>query len=451
MSMSHSNDGVEAGGVPAEALTVGELNRTVKRVLRAGADRFPKYVVGEVADVNRYSFGTFFELRDPNAEPVISCLGWADALSAVDHELDPGTTVVVEASVDFYPDRGDCQLLVADFWPVGESERQEELAAVRERLTADGVFDPAQSQTPPDYPNCVGLVTSPSGSAREDVWSAINGRSPRTDVKLFGATVQGDRAVSSLVAGVSRLADDPDIEVIIITRGGGSDTDLWCFNAEPLARCVADAATPVIAAIGHEDDDTIVEEAADRRAMTPTEAGVVATTPIDRVLADLATSERRIDDTYTDITDERTEALDRRIENGLTAVEYRHSRRESTRDRVLELERRIATGYAALVTSRLDRLDQRIDRGLRDIARETETTSATRDLQRRQVADLEARIDAAYESRVVAGLDRFDQRIDFATADLKATRRATQAQRLRVAVAVLLLILILVVSATMVA
>ncbi|ESS10652.1 MAG: hypothetical protein A07HR60_02667, partial [uncultured archaeon A07HR60] len=154
---------------------------------------------------------------------------------------------------------------------------------------------------------------------------------------------------------------------------------------------------------------------------------------------------------YTDITDERTEALGRRIENGLRAVEYRHSQRESTRDRVLELERRIATGYTTLVTSQLDRVDRRIDRGFRDLARETETTSATRDLQRRQVADLEARIDAAYESRVAAGLDGFDQRIDFASADLKATRRATQAQRLRVAVAVLLILLILVVSATMIA
>ncbi len=443
--MNNPDHVLGATEIPAGAVTVGELNGAVERVLRESAGQFPEYVVGETVETSEYPFGTFFDLQDVASDPVISCVVWADTLSSIEYELQSGTEVVVEATVDFYPDRGDCQLLVSDFWPVGESDRREELAAVRERLTAEGIFADEHKQTLPEYPQCVGVVTSPTGSAREDVCTAISDRSPRADVKLAGATVQGDRAVPSMVAGLTRVDADPDTETIVLTRGGGADTDLWCFNAEPLVRCVADCSTPVIVAVGHEDDDTLVERVADVRAMTPTEAGVVATTPATRTLEDLRTLERRVEETYTALLETELKALDRRIGTAVTTIQHRQSQRESVRERVSEVEQRITAAYAALVERRLHDTQQRIERAFDGVTQTHETSVRMAKTQREQLADLEARIDTAYQSRVNTALTRLDRRINIASVHRQAEIRTAEVHRLRIAVVAVVLIFVAVV------
>lgn len=260
-----------------KAWTVTRLNAEIESVLKDASERFPTYVVGEVSEVNPYGFGTFFELRDLDEEAVISCVAWSSAIERFDHDLEDGTEAVVRASVDFYAERGNTQLSVIDYWPVGDSERSQALAALRSKLDAEGLFDDDRKRPLPEYPDHVGVVTSLSGSAREDFEQAVRERSPGVTITLCGASVQGDNAVRSLVGAIQTLDADPEVDVLVVTRGGGSDTDLWCFNEEPVVRTIADCTTPTVVAVGHEDDETLAEAVADRRAMTPTAAGVEAT------------------------------------------------------------------------------------------------------------------------------------------------------------------------------
>jgi exodeoxyribonuclease VII large subunit len=203
---------------------------------------------------------------------------------------------------------------VSGYWPLGESARQQELAQLRAELDDEGLFDPERKRPIPDYPRRIGLVTSLSGSAREDVWTTVTKRSPRTDVLLCGATVQGEDAVPSLLDAINRLDQDPEIETLVVTRGGGSDVDLWSFNAEPLVRRIANCTTSVVVAVGHEDDDTLAEAAADRRAKTPTEAGVIATSQFQELRTELGSLEGRIARAHDSLVTSRLDGLERRIE-----------------------------------------------------------------------------------------------------------------------------------------
>ncbi len=450
--------------LPDGAWTVGQLNEEIQQTLKAQRGRFPTHIVGEIAEVDDYEFGSFFQLRDLSEEPSISCLAWANEVASFDHDIEAGTEAVVEATVDFYPERGDCQLLVSGYWPVGESNRQRELEQLETQLAAEGLFEQQQKKELPAHPDCIGLVTSPAGSAREDVWGTVSERSPRTEVRLCGATVQGDGAVPSLLDAIDRLDRDPDIETLIVTRGGGSDTDLWSFNAEPLVRRIGACSTPVVVAIGHEDDETLVEAAADARAMTPTEAGVLATTRVEERLEQLAVLERRVGRGYQAVVESRLETLDRRIESAHEALTRATQQREATRDRARELARRIGFAYRGLVERRLDTLERGVERDYRRLAttrvdalehrldtalseRElaAESEAATARTTRRRLDDLEHRIEGAFRARATRELDDLDHRIDRAYREVEASARAAAsertARRLRVVVAVLAVLL----------
>jgi exodeoxyribonuclease VII large subunit len=461
------------GELPDSAWTVGQLNREIDEALEDQSNRFPTHIVGEIAEVSDYGFGTFFELRDLADDPSISCLAWAGDVDSFEHDLTAGTEAVVEATVDFYPDRGDCQLLVSGYWPLGESTRQQELKQLRAQLAGEGLFDEAARQPIPDHPDCIGLVTSPAGSAREDVWATVSERSPRTEVCLCGATVQGEDAVPSLLGAIERLDRDPAVETLILTRGGGSDADLWSFNAEPLVRKVGACSTPVVVAIGHEDDETLVEAAADARAMTPTEAGVVATTPTEEVLEQLAVLERRIDHGYRTLVESRLEALDRRVGSAHEALTRQVQRRDAVRDRAADLDRRIGLAYGGLVESRLDTLEREIEQSARalagvrldaledrldtamvDLELAAESDAATARATRHRLDDIRARIESAYRARTTRELDDIERRIDHAYRQVRADTRVDEseraARRLRFVVAALAVVLVLVAGVALV-
>ena len=457
-------DSEGAAELPDSAWTVGQLNEEIQQALEAQRGRFPTHIVGEIAEVDSYDFGSFFELRDLEDEPSISCLAWAREVASFDHDLEPGTEAVVEATVDFYPDRGDCQLLVSSYWPVGESSRQQELDQLEAQLAAEGLFEEQRKQPLAAHPDCIGLVTSPAGSAREDVWGTVSERSPRTEVRLCGATVQGDSAVPSLIEAIDRLDRDPEVETLIVTRGGGSDTDLWSFNAEPLVRRIAACSTPVVVAIGHEDDETLVEAAADARAMTPTEAGVLATTRVEERLEGLGVLEQRIDHGYQTVVESRLEALDRRIESAHGALTRATQQREATRDRAQDLARRIGLAYQGLVEHRLEALERGVERDYRRLAvtrlnaleERLDTALAERELAAqseaatvqatgRRLADLEHRIDGAFRARAAGELGDLEHRIDRAYREVEASARVAASERatrrLRIVVAVLAVLL----------
>jgi exodeoxyribonuclease VII large subunit len=447
MSGVDDESGAGAEHVEEQAWSVARLNREIKDALQDADDRFPTYVVGEISEVNPYSFGTFFQLRDIEEEAVISCLAWADDVETFEADLEDGSAAVVRGSVDFYPDGGETRLMVSDYWPVGEADRSQQLEKLREELAEDGLLDAEAKQPLPVYPDRIGLVTSPSGSAREDFTGAVHERSPGVPIALCGATVQGDGAVPSLVGAIRRLDRDGAVDVIVVTRGGGSDANLWCFNEEPVVRVIADCTTPVLVAVGHEDDETLAEAVADHRAMTPTEAGVDAVADMDAVRKGVARLEKRIDSAYKGRVDGGLESYDHRIDTAMSALRQRVANRRATYQRAADLEHRIETAYETLVADSLDGLDTRLDTALTEVEHVAETDAVTARAARGRVGDLEARIDSAYRARVDRELDALETRIDGAYRDIEADARieagTREAKRLRLVVLVLLAVLLL--------
>ena len=432
--------------IQGDVWSVAELNEAIQDVVQAANDAFPTYVVGEVADVSTYSYGTFFELRDVEADAVISCLVWASRRASFEYDIEEGTAAIVRAQVDFYAERGNMQLLVANYWPVGESDRAQALAELRASLEEEGLLEEDRKQTLPGYASCIGLVTSRSGSAIEDFTTAVNDRSPRVEIRLCAATVQGDGAVPALVGAVRRLERDPYVEVIVVTRGGGSDTDLWCFNEEPVVRAIADCATPVVVAVGHEDDETLAEAVADRRAMTPTDAASATTRDVSEVRRELCHLETRVDSAYTGLVVETMDDYERRVEAGYVAVKQAVAAQVATLQRAADLERRVSTAYRTLVAETLASLDRVIDDAVRSIEHAAETDAVTARAARGRVGDLEARIDRAYHANVDRKLDVLERRVEDAYRDVETDAKVragtTEARRLRIVVAVLLVLLV---------
>lgn len=438
---------VDTTEVPSGTWSVARLNDEIESVLQAADGRFPEYVVGEISEVSQYDFATFFQFRDIEADAVISCLAWSHAVAGFDHDLEEGAAAVVRASVDFYPERGDTQLIVTDYWPVGDSDRAQALEELRAALEAEGLLADDRKQSLPPYPDCVGVVTSPSGSAREDFTTAVHDRQPGVMIKLCGATVQGDAAVPSIVGAIQTLERDPDVEVLVITRGGGADSDLWCFNEEPVVRSIADCTKPVVVAVGHEDDETLSEAVADRRAMTPTDAGVSTVPELAVVIEAIARVERRIESAYRGFVDERLDEFERRLDAAETALEQRAAAVQAKRQRAVDLEQRVTTAYGTLVEDSLTGIDQRLTTAMQNLEHRAETEAVTARAARGRVADLEARIDQAYETRIHQDIDALERRIDTAYRDIETQAKidagTAEARRLRIVVAALLALLVL--------
>ena len=274
------------------AWSVSRLNDEIAKTLADAATRFPTYVVGEVSEVTTKPYGTFFTLQDVDSAETIQCIAWSSFRDQFADSITVDEEAIVRADVDFYTDGGRTQLNVKDYWAVGDSERAQELEALRAEFAAEGLFDADRKQPLPEYPSNIGVVTSLTGSAREDFQEAAHNRAPGVTVTVFGATVQGANAAPSLVSAVRQANADPDIDLIVVTRGGGADDTLWCFNEEPVVRAIADCDTPTIVAVGHEDDSTLAEDVADQAAITPTDAGIAATPDMTAVCERVQTVEK---------------------------------------------------------------------------------------------------------------------------------------------------------------
>ncbi|MEZ3165189.1 exodeoxyribonuclease VII large subunit [Halorubrum miltondacostae] len=429
------------------AWSVARLNNEIEAALESASNRFPTYVVGEVSDATAKGYGTFFTLRDVDGEETIQCIIWSSYRNRIDESITEGEEVIVRSDVDFYTDGGRTQLNVKNYWPVGDSERTQELETLRAELDQEGLFDTDRKQPLPPFPSNIGIVTSLMGSAREDVREAAWGRAPGVTLTFFGATVQGKNAPPSLVGAIRQADQEPDVDIIVVTRGGGADDTLWCFNEEPVVRAIADCQTPTVVGVGHEDDETLAEGVADTSAMTPTEAGTVATPAMSTVRDRVAEIERRLRTGYDAIVRDRLDAYDRRVDNAVVSIERAAENRRAQIQRAADLEQRLDTAYSTLTSTRLDNLDSRIDTAVQQREHAAETEAVTATATRRRVAGLEARIDQAYQTRVQRETERLDRRIERgyqdieSSTDIKAAQQ--QVRQLQIVVLVLLGLLVL--------
>ncbi len=254
--------------VRPRALGVGELTR----LLRAQVEpRFKDvWVAGEVASLRRQASGhLYFALKDDEAS--ISAVVWASQARRLPFALEEGLEVVARGFVEIYPPHGKYQLIVQELEPRGAGAQALLLKQIKERLQRDGLLDPARKRRLPFIPRRVGVATSPTGAALRDFLRVLHARYPNLPVLVSPCRVQGEGA-SAMVATSVRALCRAGCDVVVVTRGGGSQDDLAAFNDERLARVIAACPVPVVSAVGHEVDFTIADMVADVRAATPTHA-----------------------------------------------------------------------------------------------------------------------------------------------------------------------------------
>jgi len=249
--------------------TVSELTSVIKAALETA---FPQvWVEGEVSNARRYPSGhIYLTLKDAGSS--LSAVIWRSDAARLKFEVKDGQQFVVRGKVDVYAPRGAYQLIIDRVEPKGKGALQLAFEQLKEKLKAEGLFDPARKRKLPLLPKRIGIVTSPRGAALIDILRTLERRGARLHILIYPARVQGEGAADDIVAGIERLGADPGIDVLIVGRGGGSIEDLWAFNEEKVARAIARSPIPVISAVGHEIDFTIADFVADIRASTPTAA-----------------------------------------------------------------------------------------------------------------------------------------------------------------------------------
>src|SRR6266702_2470294 len=255
-------------GVPV-ALTVTQLARVIRDTVRANPILSRILVRGEVSNLQPAPAGhVFFSLKDATSQ--LACVLFRDDAAGLGFDLEDGMDVVVSGDVDVFPRRGSVQLLIKAATPAGVGAFWAAYQRTRKKLAAEGLFDPARKRPLPPFPRRIGVVTSEMGAVVHDIVTILRRRYPIAHVVVAPALVQGPGAPASLRRALAVVADR--VDVVILARGGGSLEDLWCFNDEGLARAVASCRVPVVSAIGHETDVTIVDFVSDVRAATPSAA-----------------------------------------------------------------------------------------------------------------------------------------------------------------------------------
>ena len=222
---------------------------------------------------------------------------WRSSLAKVKFKPANGLAVLVSGNIDLYVPQGRYKLIVEEMMPAGMGALQLAFEQMVRKLEAEGLFSDAHKKPLPKYPQRIGILTSESGAAVQDIADSIQNRWPCTRLFLYPVPVQGPGAAEAIAAAirdVNRRNDKLKLDLLIVGRGGGSLEDLWAFNEEVLARAIFASRIPIISAVGHEVDVTVADLVADARASTPTKAGVVAVPDMEDVLSDLAHQEKRL-------------------------------------------------------------------------------------------------------------------------------------------------------------
>jgi exodeoxyribonuclease VII large subunit len=259
---------------PSRVYTVAALNREARALLESGFSGIS--LEAEVVEMKRAASGhVYFTLADPGGKAQVSAVMWRGQAMRYGARLAVGAAVRCLGRVTLYEARGAYQVVVDSVEKAGAGTKAELLEALRKKLQLEGLFDAARKRPLPPFPACIGVVTSRSGAAFHDIVKVVSRRFPLR-VVLSHAEVQGEGAPEALVRALERFSQVPSVDVVIVGRGGGSSEDLDAFNAEVVVRQVAGHPTPVISAVGHEVDTTLVDLVADRRAATPSEAAELA-------------------------------------------------------------------------------------------------------------------------------------------------------------------------------
>ncbi|MDB5841652.1 MAG: exodeoxyribonuclease large subunit [Herminiimonas sp.] len=267
-------------------LTVSVLNQAVARMLERN---FPlAWVSGEISNFTRAASGHwYFTLKDDAAQVrAVMFRGRAQYADFIPRE---GDKVEVRTLVTLYAPRGDYQLNVESIRRAGVGNLYEAFLQLKEKLTAEGLFDAARKRPVPQFARTIGIVTSPQAAALRDILITLRRRAPHVRVVLYPTPVQGEGSAQKIAQAIATASARAECDILLVCRGGGSIEDLWSFNHEAVARAIAACVMPVISGVGHETDFTIADFAADLRAPTPTAAAELAAIPLADWIATIET------------------------------------------------------------------------------------------------------------------------------------------------------------------
>lgn len=288
--------------------TVSGLCHAISDILKS---RFnPVSVQGEISGFTRASSGhCYFSLKDDAGQ--MRCAMFRRSADHLNFVPRDGDLVEVQGRVGLYEPRGELQLVVEAMRPAGAGQLHEAFIRLKAKLEAEGLFDASRKRDIPKRPRAIGVVTSLGAAALHDVATALQRRVPHIPVRIAPSLVQGADAPAQLVAALQALQALPDVDVILLVRGGGSIEDLWAFNDESLARALVSCKLPVICGVGHETDFTIADFCADVRAATPTAAAELAARPQADWLEGLQVLQDRLQRAQQGRLDQLAQSLDR--------------------------------------------------------------------------------------------------------------------------------------------
>jgi exodeoxyribonuclease VII large subunit len=339
--------------------TVSQVAAYIKNELESDPYLGDLWIEGEVSNLSIASSGhAYFNLKD--RQSVLQAVMFRNQRGI--RLLANGESITAHGRTSFYEPRGTLNVMVDVVAPQGLGELALELERLKQKLEAEGLFDPTRKRSLPAFPRVVGVVTSPSGAVFHDIQNVLGRRYPLARLVLSPTQVQGEGAAENISSALELLDRDGGCDVIIVARGGGSLEDLWSFNEEVVARAIYACRTPVVSGVGHETDETIADYVADLRAPTPSAAAELVTPDVRDIRATTTHYVQRINRSLAArLQQERSniERLRRQIESGLPDI-------STWRRRVDDLSRIAGSSVSSLSTQRrleVDGLQQRF-RGL---------------------------------------------------------------------------------------
>lgn len=347
-----------AGTVPATAADTSPDNpwplQVLSQKLKMHIDRAPSaWVEGQVIELNRRGTNAYLTLRDIDAEISLPASVWTNVLDRQDTPLERGSRVVALLKAEFWLKTGRLSMSVKDIRPVGLGDLLARIERLRQALAAEGLFADSRKRKLPLLPHRIGLITGRDSDAKKDVVRNASLRWPAVEFEIREVAVQGNTAVGQVVAALRELDAHPEVDVIVIARGGGALEDLLPFSNEELIRAVAAATTPVVSAIGHEADRPILDDVADLRASTPTDAA-------KRIVPDVAEELTRVREARDQLRRGVTRLVDRETDR-LAALRSRPvlaAPDVMVAQRLDDVDRLTGRSYAAITTAVVRASDQ---------------------------------------------------------------------------------------------
>lgn len=335
---------------------VWQVNAYIKMCLGSEDIFHNIFVEGEISNFKYHSSGhMYFSLKDSKSS--ISCVCFKSSASRLRFLPENGMQVIVQGNISVFEKAGSYQIYVENMTPKGIGEMSLALDQLKEKLSAEGLFDLARKRPIPTHVKKIGVVTARTGAVIRDICHVAKLRNPYVKIVLYSVKVQGEEAAKEIIQGINFYNKYYPVDAIIVGRGGGSKEDLWCFNDEKLVRTIANSRIPIITAIGHETDTSLADYAGDKRAATPSQAAEFAVPELKTQLAVLDNLSRRLNKSYENHLSNNRYKLEYLVEKSI--LKDARLLIESKKNMLAEYEDRLAKAVKLYLDIKRQELDYR--------------------------------------------------------------------------------------------